>query len=121
MVKKKQVTLHRTILGRKGRGFFNKKRFLDACQKEADIIVTAVLFGYILWRTTLKQAVTIAPPSDKEDGKIVDKLNALMSSADTTTDEEEQEAQIVGYIHGACLCLLARELLPNLLELAVCE
>lgn len=90
-------------------------------QKEADIIVTAVLFGYILWRTTLKQAVTIAPPSDKEDGKIVDKLNALMSSADTTTDEEEQEAQIVGYIHGACLCLLARELLPNLLELGVSE
>jgi hypothetical protein len=87
--------VEKTILGCKADHRFEKK-FIKVCQAEANVIITAIVLGYLQWRTTLQQAVTIEAGDEKDEKKLVDALNAKItggtdddSDADSNSDTKQ--------------------------------
>ncbi len=82
-----------TILGCKANHRFEQK-FFKICQTEANVIITAIVLGYLQWRTTLQQAVTIEADDKKDEQKLVDALSAkITGSTDDESDTDSDSKQ----------------------------
>ncbi|NQZ10628.1 MAG: hypothetical protein HRT35_26040, partial [Algicola sp.] len=80
--------VEKTILGFKA-AHRNENKFIKVCQAEANVIITAILLGYLQWRTIVQQAVTVEAGDKKEEKKLVDALNAKVTGA---TDDDADSA-----------------------------